>query len=112
MNHMQTIKESGLRFTAARVKVLTAVSESDRALSHLELSQQLKSAGLDRVTVYRNLNALHRAGVLEPVELGDRVWRFSSAKAQAKHRHPHFVCTQCQEMTCLKDVVLAKENGD
>ena len=60
----------------------------------------------DPADPHRNLIDLTRAGLLSRINLGDNVWRFElRGPNKALHpEHPHFVCTQCGEVTCLSQV--------
>jgi len=75
-------------------------------MSHGEVAKELAPAGFDRATVYRNLMDLVEAGIVVRADLGDHVWRFEVARAgRASHgaEHPHFVCTECGDVSCLPD---------
>lgn len=99
------IREAGLRSTGPRVAVLEHLRTTGAPLSHGELVEALASLGYDAATIYRNLIDLTRAGLLNRINLGDNVWRFELRAHKADHpEHPHFVCTQCGEVTCLSQV--------
>ncbi len=65
-----------------------------------------RACGFDRATIYRNLIELSDAGLLLRVELGDHVWRFEARRndADGPPEHPHFVCVDCGEVSCLSSV--------
>ncbi len=108
------IRENGLRVTGPRVAVLTKLADTAAAMTHAELVDALARAGLDRATVFRNLRDLTDAGLVERIDLGDRVWRYQlHDEAHAAHVHPHFVCTDCGEIECLEgvEVVIGKRRG-
>lgn len=74
--------------------------------SHPELTERLAGDGLDRVTIYRNLLLLTKAGILVKTHLGDNVWRFElphSSSGTEHGRHPHFVCNDCGNVSCLPE---------
>lgn len=93
----------GLRVTHQRMAVLRELARLRLPVSHPELSERLSGAGLDRVTVYRNLLTFTEAGLLVRTQLGDNVWRFElPGTADAEHGlHPHFVCNECGGVSCL-----------
>ena len=64
--------------------------------------------GVDKATVFRNLNDMATAGILRRTELGDRVWRFELAADEGGHRsaHPHFVCVECGSVSCMDEIKL------
>ena len=49
---------------------------------------------------------LRDAGLLNRINLGDNVWRFEprGRSKAAPPEHPHFVCIQCGEVSCLSEV--------
>jgi Fur family ferric uptake transcriptional regulator len=102
------IRRHGLRSTGARVAVLAHLKRAQAPLSHTEIYEALEDRGYDRATIYRNLMDLADAGMLMRSDLGDHVWRFELKKAKAGHSeaHPHFVCVDCGEVTCLPDLAV------
>jgi Fur family ferric uptake transcriptional regulator len=106
----ERIRAVGLRSTAARIAVLRILSETKTPLSHADVAEKLAPAGFDRVTVYRNLVELADAGLANRVDLGDHTWRFEvrgeavDAAHQHTTEHPHFVCVDCGEVSCLPGV--------
>ena len=48
-------------------------------------------------------------GLLSRVDLGDHVWRFELRGDAQKHEddHPHFLCTECGEVSCLSGVTVS-----
>jgi Fur family transcriptional regulator, ferric uptake regulator len=121
------LKTVGLKVTASRLVVLAYFYHQFQAgqsapISHAELTERLPQKGLDKVTIYRNLNDLAQANLLLKHSLGDTLWRYSyhhvfcasylplvekyqpNKPNQAHHHlhaHPHFVCSQCSQLTCL-----------
>jgi Fur family transcriptional regulator, ferric uptake regulator len=100
------IRERGMRSTGPRVAVLAHLNKASSPLSHTEIYESLADRGYDRATIYRNLMDLAEAGLLMRSDLGDHVWRFERKRATAGHSagHPHFVCTDCGEVSCLPDL--------
>lgn len=104
------IRAAGLRATPARAATLLLLRRSDSPLTHADVAEALGASGIDKATVFRNLNDLAEAGLLRRAELGDHVWRFEAIQPdEASDRgHPHFVCVDCGTVTCLDDVQLAE----
>ena len=102
----EVIRDAGLRSTGPRVAVLEHLQATKLPLSHGELIEALAGHGYDDATIYRNLIDLTRAGLLNRINLGDNVWRFElrGPNKTLHPEHPHFVCTQCGEVTCLSQV--------
>jgi Fur family transcriptional regulator, ferric uptake regulator len=100
------IQEYGLRCTSARLAVLGELNRSSSPLSHAEVAQALAPLDLDRATVYRNLMELSDSGLVSRLDLGDHVWRFELRKSEPGEsaEHPHFLCTECGQVSCLDGV--------
>ena len=103
------IRGAGLRATPARLATLQLVRQSESPLTHADVAKTLAASGIDKATVFRNLNDLAEAGLLRRTELGDHVWRFEATRGDGSDDvgHPHFVCVDCGSVTCLDDVQLA-----
>jgi Fur family ferric uptake transcriptional regulator len=102
-----TIRNSGLRSTAPRVAVLQYLQDTSTPMSHAEIFDALEEKGFDRATIYRNLIDLTEVGLLSRTDVGDHVWRFELRReGQRGHQseHPHFMCTDCGEVSCLPGV--------
>ena len=100
------IRDAGLRCTDARLSVLEYLDGVPSPQTHAEVAEGLSSYGFDRATIYRNLVELSEAGLLSRVDLGDHVWRFEVRRSGQSHEqdHPHFVCVDCGEVSCLPAV--------
>jgi Fur family transcriptional regulator, ferric uptake regulator len=106
------IREAGLRSTMARATVLERMSRATSPVSHAELAAELAPVGFDKATIYRNLVEMAEAGLLSRVDLGDHVWRFEMKREDDDHpsEHPHFVCVDCGEVSCLPGVTVNVAN--
>lgn len=92
------LRATGERATVIRERVLAALVEAKRPLSHHELESQL--APIDKVTLYRVLDWLVARRIAHRVAGGDRVRRF--AVAEPRHaEHAHFECLRCSALSCL-----------
>jgi Fur family ferric uptake transcriptional regulator len=99
------LRQAGLRCTAARLWVMQRLIEATSPLTHADVVETLASKGFDRATIYRNLLELTEAGLVSRIELGDHVWRFELKRhGKATPDHPHFVCVDCGEVSCLPAV--------
>ncbi len=99
------LRGAGLRSTSARIAVLEYFHTHAGPNSHAELFTAIGEKGLDRATVYRVLMDFSDAGILSRTDLGDHVWRFELKKGVGgvahTDEHPHFVCVDCGEVSCL-----------
>ena len=103
-----SIREAGLRATPARIATLRLLHQATAPLTHAEVSEELQDLGVDKATVFRNLNDMASAGLLRRTELGDRVWRFELANEDGEEgtAHPHFVCVDCGTVSCMDEIKL------
>lgn len=102
------IREVGLRATPARIATLRLLHEATSPMTHAEVAEELRDLGVDKATVFRNLNDMATAGLLRRTELGDRVWRFELVSDGDGHSsaHPHFVCVDCGTVSCMDEIKL------
>lgn len=103
MEISQVLSRAGLRVTRQRKLVLALLLEKGSPLSHGEISAALAEP-LDKVTIYRTLQALKGASIVHQVQGLDGTWRFCAHNAEAEGcpgGHPHFLCLCCGRMLCL-----------
>lgn len=100
----ERIRAAGGRVTALRLEVLRTLETSDRTLTHQEIEDACREAGLDpdRVTVYRILDWLVDKNLAHKVSGPDRAWRFGALPG-VEHEHAHFHCSDCGHVFCLED---------
>jgi Fur family ferric uptake transcriptional regulator len=91
----QLLRSKGLRVTAARERILEILEAEKEPLSAKVLSARL-GPSVDRVTVYRCLQALAEADLVQP-EFGGRVTRYCVASAA----HHHIECEACHKRECV-----------
>ena len=106
------LRNHGFRATALRHELLQVLQASDRALTHAELVERL-AHDVDRVTVFRALNAFEEAGLVHRVLDNSGVGRFASCAGDCsaghhKDAHAHFHCSNCGSVFCLPTVELPK----
>lgn len=101
------LESQGLRRTAARETILELLTAAGRPLSHLDILKRCEGAGsIDRVTVYRTLETLQGAGLLHRIQGMDGAWRFCRHKyagGKCAGNHIHFLCSNCDRMSCLPE---------
>ena len=85
----QAIRGRWLRATPARIAALHLLRRLPSPLTRSEVTERLAGSGVDRVTVFRNLNDLVEAGLLCGAELGDHVWRFEAIDLNSGHGSAH-----------------------
>ncbi len=108
MSTATLLRQHGFRATALRERLLDLLRDSDRALTHAELEQRLDLA-VDRVTVFRALNAFEEAGLIHRVLDGTGTSCFAAcgtdcADGHHADAHAHFQCERCGSVQCLPSV--------
>lgn len=86
---LAALKESHIRVTEPRRKILAALVAAERPLSSEEI---FKKTGCDLVTIYRSLAAMERAALVRRQDLGDQVRRYELADT---HHHHYVRCRSC-----------------
>jgi Fur family ferric uptake transcriptional regulator len=107
---LRLLHGASVRPTEARIRVLSIMLASSRALSHQEL--QTACPDMDRVTLYRGLDCLTEHGLIHKILSDDRIFRYSAShefdqhgvSLQIQHQHAHFKCTQCSRIFCLSEI--------
>ncbi|GFK94637.1 Transcriptional regulator PerR [Fundidesulfovibrio magnetotacticus] len=93
---------SELRATPRRLRVLQAVLDAEEALAPPALLAALRrEAPMDKVTLYRCLEALHHAGLIQRHDAGDGSVRYC-AGGPGHPEHHHFHCLRCRRLLCLE----------
>ena len=104
------LKRHQLKRTEARMRVLELLVNKKTATSQPDLESVI--AGVDRVTLYRILNAFEEKGIIHKVfDLdGTANYAMCSPVCGDEHHHHdehlHFNCTVCKSVYCLDDLHL------
>jgi Fur family transcriptional regulator, ferric uptake regulator len=112
MNSSQSLKESGLKATLPRRKVLELFEHSKvRHLSAEDVYKSLMAEGIDigLATVYRVLTQFEQAGLLsrQHFETGKAVFELN----QGGH-HDHLVCLQCGRVEEFYDAEIEQRQAE
>jgi len=89
----ERLAEAGVRYTAGRRHVVSALERVDGPLSAAELHLEMGGA-VPVSSVYRTLAVLEEAGVVEPHHGARGITRYEMAEWLAGHHH-HLVCIEC-----------------
>ncbi len=96
------LEASGLGSTPHRLRVLEVIGNNTAPLSAQDIYATLsRSHGINRVTVYRILDALVDRGLVQRISGGGRASFYGIAPNDHHFSHPHFYCTSCGDMACL-----------
>jgi Fur family ferric uptake transcriptional regulator len=112
MDSLQSLKDSGLKATLPRRKILELFEASKvRHLSAEDVYKALLAEGIDvgLATVYRVLTQFEQAGLLsrQHFETGKAVYELN----QGGH-HDHLVCLQCGRVEEFYDAEIEKRQHD
>src|SRR5213075_3340969 len=111
MSPMQSLKDSGLKATLPRRKILELFESSKvRHLSAEDVYKALIAEGIDvgLATVYRVLTQFEQAGLLsrQHFETGKSVFELNEG-----HHHDHLVCLQCGRVEEFFDAEIEKRQN-
>jgi len=112
------LRERGVPVTAQRQAVAAAVFFAGRHVSVGDIERMLRERG-DRVgkaTVYRTLELLHGAGLIQEHDFGEGFKRYEPLAARGYHEH--LICLRCgrveefaSERFDRMNAVIAEEHG-
>jgi Fe2+ or Zn2+ uptake regulation protein len=91
----EQLREGGHRVTAQRAIILETIAHMD---GHISAQQVYEGAhqrlpGLNLATVYRTVESLHGAGLINMFSIAGEPMRFSLRNPE--HPHSHLVCRTC-----------------
>ena len=70
---------------------------------------ELADFGFDQSTLFRCLNEVAEAGLVTRLDLGDQIRRFEfrESAGETEYTHPHFMCVDCGELSCMNDFTVS-----
>ena len=97
------LREQGGRLTRARIALVDALLEADGHVTAEDLAGavQARHPDVHRSTIYRTLDALERAGVVDHVHLGHG----RAVYHLADDPHQHLVCEACGHVIEVPDTL-------
>lgn len=100
------LRKNGLKATRNRIEILSILIESDTALSHSDITEKLEDTYIDKVTLYRTLNAFSEKNIIHKVASEDRDWKYAlhlenHSEPETDNDHAHFVCNRCERIFCF-----------
>lgn len=99
----QLLQSKGIRNTPIRSEVLHLLMQSAKAYSHADLEQAFDNS-LDRVSLYRCLNTLIRAGLVQKRVDSKGYSCFFYAPMSLTAVQPYFKCSQCETVISLPEL--------
>ena len=109
----EVLRQHKLRVTPQRLLILRALELLENEHSHPHLTakdvyEKVRESlpGLNVTTVYRTLEGLHQAGLVDSLSSFKDQVRF--ALRHAGHRHGHLICKQCNRVEAFPVARLAE----
>lgn len=97
------LKQSGLRITKARTKIIEILSNQPCPVSVPDILDKLP---VNKTTVYREMESLATNGLVNEIDLGDGKKRYELSN---RRHHHHLVCTKCKS---IKEIILPDGLGE
>ena len=101
---VENLRRDGLRVTNARKQLLSVLLDSKKAYTKDEILNQLKSQGYDPITLYRNLNAFDKSGILLRLKDEDGKDRYL-LNPERKHYHV-ILCKACKQVEPIQSCTI------
>ncbi len=103
-NCIQELQKADLKATPARLAALKLFESHDKPFDSQHLISHLqKELNLDRVTVFRILNAFTKNNLINKLEFGEGKARYELAN---KEDHHHLICDNCGKIEDISDSVI------
>ncbi len=106
------LKSLNLNHTQSQILVMQELLKAQQPLSREELCKKLGSNSPDKATIYRIIERLCDKNLVHKVYLKGRACKYELAhNCTEKQCHPHFTCTNCGKIFCLKGLFLPLIEG-
>lgn len=103
------LQQANLQVTPARVAAMQLFESHDKPLDSQHVVDHLqKDLGIDRVTVFRILNAFLEKGLIRKLEFGEGKARYELNASE----HHHLVCQNCGTIEDISDCNIAQLEKD
>tara|TARA_B100001115_G_C15654137_1_gene315275 strand:+ start:181 stop:615 length:435 start_codon:yes stop_codon:yes gene_type:complete len=101
------LSRKGLSKTSFRKKLIKLFYQSKSSLSIDEIVNNI-SYKVDKVSVYRALNAFEENGLIHKVPDKNNLMRYALCQSECSstkhsHNHAHLLCNKCNTTYCLND---------
>ena len=107
------LSRNGLSKTTFRKTLIKLFYQSKSSLSIDEIINNI-SYKVDKVSVYRALNAFEENGLIHKVPDKDNLMRYALCQSECSstkhsHNHAHLLCNKCNTTYCLNDFKIPLE---
>jgi len=94
--------KANLKITNTRKTIINTILSHNGAISYSKIQEELN---LDRVTLYRTLNAFLHNGIIHKAYQDENQIYFAICgndcnSRKHEHNHAHLVCNRCKSITC------------
>jgi Fur family ferric uptake transcriptional regulator len=105
---LQILLKAGLSKTPQRIAVINILADVPAPVNINSIRQALKAKiQIDRVTIYRILSLLKQHGIIREIaSTGGGVF-FELATGE-NPVHPHFICRNCEKLSCLEPLTFSQ----
>ncbi len=95
MEYTDLLRQKALKSTPQRMAMLNILEKKGHADIE-DIYQEIKKdfVSISLATVYKNVNTMLDAGIIEEIKVPQKKSKFEIAK----HKHSHFVCEKCGEV--------------
>lgn len=98
------LHQAGLKSTPGRRAVLQVLEKTSTPLTPEQIHARVGSSVCDRATVYRILESLGEADLVQRVILSGKTLYLPE---QTNHHHHHVVCRKCRTAICLDECLVS-----
>jgi len=109
MTASDILEHHRVKKTTPRVALIKALQAGDAPLSESEI-KNLMGELYDRVTFYRSVQTLSRAGIIHRIVADNVMVKYALNNCENGHHHQvdhaHFYCHKCHALFCLRSIRL------
>jgi Fur family ferric uptake transcriptional regulator len=98
MNPKNITKETNLKLTPARDKILQILISANKPMCYEDIKS---SIDMNKATFYRNMIKFQEKNIVNSFESNDKKRYFYIENTI----HPHFICNICNKIKCIKQPV-------
>ncbi len=101
------LRQNKLKATPARLGLLDVFEHVKKPLSVGDLAQKLGRLGVDKATLYRNVESLEALGLLKKIRLSGRSEYYELA---SQTHHHHLICKNCGRVSDIEGCKVVANN--
>lgn len=106
--YLKRLENRGIKPTAIRLLVLSAISNKTEIFSLLDLEAELGT--IDKSTLFRTLILFQQHLIVHTIDDGSGSLKYSvcdeDCDCSPEWQHVHFYCTECNRAYCLREIAI------